>query len=266
MDRKSDRDGAAMMELYQFGDSPCCMKVRMVMAEKAIDRELKTVASYKFDHYQKEYQALNSHSLVPTLVHDGRIVIQSSNIAEYLDDVFPDPPLQPEDPFERSVMREWMKEEEEFLFPLIVTLSFNTMMKMRADGYGIDQLREWSLLHPDQERAQDYLSRVTSPADPDAMAAAEKKFRWHMERLERHLTESGGPWICGDLFSLAEICMAGIFDRIEYLDRDWLFGGLPQVESWVERLKARPSYSIAAHEHEDRMWGPLKPVPDAAAS
>ena len=50
-------------------------------------------------------------------------------------------------------------------------------------------------------------------------------------------------------------------DRIEYLDRDWLFDGLLRVEAWVSALKSRPSYGAAVHEPDDRMWGPLKPVP-----
>jgi glutathione S-transferase len=250
-----------MIELYQFWDSPCCMKVRMVLAEKGLDWELRPVTTYKFDHYQPAYQALNPHSLVPTLVHDGRAIIQSSNIAEYLDDAFPDPPLKPADPGRRAEMREWMKEEEEFLFRLIVTLSFNTMMKMRAAAYGMDQLREWSLRHPDQTRAQDYLDRVSSPADAGAVAAADRKLRWHMERLETQLIHSGGPWVCGNVFSLADICLAGIVDRMEYLDRENLFVGLPAVIDWVAALRQRPSYQTAAPAFEDRMWGPLKPVP-----
>jgi glutathione S-transferase len=48
-----------MIELYQFQDSPCCMKVRMVLAEKRQDWELCPVTTYKPDHYQPEYQALN---------------------------------------------------------------------------------------------------------------------------------------------------------------------------------------------------------------
>jgi glutathione S-transferase len=159
------------------------------------------------------------YSLVPTLVHDGRPVIQSSNIAEYLDEVFPNPPLKPENPVLRTQMREWMKEEKELLFRLIVTLSFHTMMKMRAAAYGIDQLVQWSRRHPDQAQAQDYLDRISSPADLDAVAAAEKKLRWHMERIDNKLGDSGGPWVCGGLFSLADIGFAGIDDRIEYRDR-----------------------------------------------
>lgn len=251
-----------MIELYQFWDSPCCMKVRMVLAEKGLDWELRPIKTYEFDHYQPEYQALNPHSLVPTLVHDGRPVIQSSNIAEYLDDIFPDPPLKPADSALRAEMREWMKEEEEFLFRLIVTLSFNTMMKMRAAGYGMAQLREWSLRHPDQERAQEYLDRVSSPADAAAVAAADKKLRWHLERLERQLARNTGRWVCGEVFSLADICLAGIMDRIEYLDRESVFNDLSAVTDWVAALRERPSYGVAAPAFEDRMWGPLKPVPE----
>ena len=254
-----------MIELYQFWDSPCCMKVRMVLAEKGLDWHLKPITTYKFDHYQPDYQALNPHSLVPTLVHDGRVIIQSSVIAEYLDDAFPEPRLRPDDAFAVAKMHEWMREEEEYLFRLIVVMSFNVMMKLRAEGYGMDQLEEWSKRHPDQNRAQDYLRRVTEPADMEAVAQAERKFTWHMDRLETQLRDSGGPWICGATFSLADICVAPIMDRIEYLDRDHLWRGRAAVDDWVARVKARPSYQAAAPPFEDRMWGPKKPVEGSAA-
>src|SRR6188472_4175808 len=43
-----------------------------------------------------------SQGAVPALDHDGRIVIESSLICEYLDDTFPDPSLIPADPFLRD--------------------------------------------------------------------------------------------------------------------------------------------------------------------
>jgi hypothetical protein len=46
-----------------------------------------------------------------------------------------------------------------------------------------------------------------------------KKLRWHMERIDNKLGDSGGPWVCSGLFSLADIGFAGIDDRIEYRDR-----------------------------------------------
>ena len=33
--------------LYQFGDSPCCMKVRMVLAHKTLDWEERFIESWK---------------------------------------------------------------------------------------------------------------------------------------------------------------------------------------------------------------------------
>lgn len=254
-----------MIELYQFWDSPCCMKVRMVLAEKNVDWVLRPITTYKFDHYQPTYTQLNPHNLVPTLVHGGKAIIQSGVIAEYLDDAFPEPALRSNDPLTNAKIREWMREEEEYLFRLIVTMSFNTMMKLRAKAFGMEQLEDWSKRHPDQVRAQDYLRRVTAPADMAAVAQAEQKFRWHMERLEKQLAESGGPWICGPQFTLADICIAPIFDRVEYLDREHLWESLPAVARWFADVKNRPSFIKAAPSFEDRMWGPKKPIETAAA-
>jgi len=44
-------------------------------------------------------------------------------------------------------------------------------------------------------------------------------------------------------------------------DREWVFDGLEKLTEWVAAVKQRPSYAAAAPAFEDRMWGPLKPVP-----
>ena len=155
----------------------------------------------------------------------GSLLIQSSDIALYLDEAFPDPPLQPGDPGARATMREWMAEEGEYLFPLVVTLSFNLMMKLRSAGFGMKRLEEWSSRHPDRERAQDYLRRVSGPPDRDAVDAASSRFAWHMTHLEDTLGRGGGPWICGGEYSLADICVAPILDRVESLDLGHPVGG-----------------------------------------
>lgn len=249
-----------MIELYHFWDSPCCFKVRMVLDEKGLEWRERYVMTPKFDHFQPDYVALNPHSKVPALVDDGLVVIQSSNIAEYLDDRYPEPPLAPADAVARATMRAWMAEEQEYLFPLIVTMSFNIMMKLRAVAYGMDVLTEWSKRHPDQARAQDYLRRVTDPADTAAVAAAEARFRWHLERLEAELQP--GPWICGETYSLADICVAPILDRVDHLDRAHLWEDLPRVADWYVRMKERPAFAAAAPPFDYRMWGPKKPVPE----
>lgn len=249
------------LELYHFWDSPCCFKVRLVLAEKGLAWDERYIMTVRFDHFQPDYRALHPHSQVPTLVHDGRPIIQSSNIAEYLDEGWPDPPLSPKDPDLRAVMREWMIEEQTFLFPLIVTMSFNLMMGLRAKAFGLDQLREWSKRHPDQKRAEDYLQRVTSPIDHQAVDAAAQKIGWHLGRLEQRLIDGGGPWICGEIYSLADISVAPILDRLDALDRADLWADLPNVGAWFARMRAREAFELAAPPWEYRMWGPTKPIP-----
>ena len=63
-----------MIELYELPGSPCCMKVRMVLAEKNLDWQLRPILTSRFDHYQAEYQQLNPLTLIPTLVDDGSVL------------------------------------------------------------------------------------------------------------------------------------------------------------------------------------------------
>ena len=67
-----------MTVLYEFGDSPCCMKVKLALEEKGLPYERRFVTSWKFDHYQPEYQAINPLSLVPTLVDSDGTTVNGS--------------------------------------------------------------------------------------------------------------------------------------------------------------------------------------------
>jgi len=252
-----------MITLYEFGDSPCCMKVRIALEEKSLPFERRFVTSWKFDHYQPEYQVLNPLSLVPTLVDtDGTIVIQSNVILEYLDQKYPQPRLIPEEPVLAAKVREWMVSEQDYLFPAVVTMSFHIMMKLRVDVFGIDTLKSWSGVFPDQEKARDYLRRVIEPIDARAIVAAETQFCSHLARLEAELSDHDDDWICGSVFTMADICLAGIMDRVEYLAKPELYEDFPRLNAWYTKIKTRAAFQKGVHTFGDRMWGPLKTVAD----
>ena len=65
------------------------------------------------DQYRPEYLKLNPNAVVPTLVHDGKVIIESTLIMEYLDETFPEIPLMPGDPYARSQVRLWLKRVDE---------------------------------------------------------------------------------------------------------------------------------------------------------
>src|SRR5438105_856713 len=111
-----------MLTLYDFGNSVCCQKVRITLVEKGLTWESRRVDLFKTEQYDPEYLKLNPKGVVPTLVHDGTPVIESTLICEYLDDTFPDPPLVPKDPAERARMRLWSKFVDEGLFACATSL------------------------------------------------------------------------------------------------------------------------------------------------
>ena len=82
------------LTLYHFNNSVCSQKIRMVLREKGVDNwESVEVDLFTGKQFDPEYLKLNPKGVVPTLVHDGKVVTESTLIAEYLDEVFPDPPM-----------------------------------------------------------------------------------------------------------------------------------------------------------------------------
>ena len=78
-----------MLKLYHYWSSVCSQKARMCLAERKIPWQSQHVDIFKFENYSDWYTRLNPKNVVPTLDHDGKIVIESNVILEYLEDVFP---------------------------------------------------------------------------------------------------------------------------------------------------------------------------------
>ncbi len=76
------------LELYNAPHSTCSQKVRLTLAEKTLDFVEHHVSLWDNEHLTDWYLKLNPNGVVPTLVHGGQPVIDSSVINEYLDEVF----------------------------------------------------------------------------------------------------------------------------------------------------------------------------------
>ena len=74
-----------MIELYHAHPSTCSQKVRLCLAEKGLDYTSRTVNLRANENLSPAYLALNPNGVVPTMVHDGHVIIDSSVICEYLD-------------------------------------------------------------------------------------------------------------------------------------------------------------------------------------
>ena len=93
----------AVIEIYSIAVCPFAQRSRMVLALKGVPFELTEIDITK--PRPDWFLALNPLGQVPVIRHAGRVLNESSVINEYLEDVFPDPPVFPADPFRRAQSR-----------------------------------------------------------------------------------------------------------------------------------------------------------------
>jgi len=119
-----------MLDLYHHGSSVCAAKVRFALGEKGLAWQGHYLDILRGDQFAPDYLKLNSKAVVPTLVHNGRVIFESTVINEYLDEVFPDLPLKPEDPQTCAAMRLWTKAVDEDIHPACAEVTFSSWGKM----------------------------------------------------------------------------------------------------------------------------------------
>lgn len=105
------------LRLHHSLFSASSQKVRLALAEKRLAYDSVAVDLQAGEQHWAAYRALNPRGVVPTLVHDGAVLIESAAILEYLDDVFPEPALRPSDPVARQHMHAWVRRLDDVHHP-----------------------------------------------------------------------------------------------------------------------------------------------------
>jgi glutathione S-transferase len=239
-----------MIELYHFWSSVCSVRCRMALEEKRVKWTSRYIDLFKFDQLKPEYLAINPDGVVPTLVHDGAPVRESTIINEYIDAAFHDaafhgPALVPSHPLKQARMREFIRKCED---------DFDAIVKLTMVKYIIPKLRNrWSEAELIEQAArrpmryyQDIHSRgVRGEITAEELAQARATIEGLLDRLETILNP--GPWIVGEDFSLADIAAAPYMFRLSALGSDqfWSRERRPHVHDWYARLSARPSFQTA---------------------
>jgi len=231
-----------MLTLYKAGNSICTQKVLMTLAEKSLSYEAVNINAFKNEQYDPEYLKINPKGVVPSLIHDGKVVIESTLICEYLDDIKPEPRLVPADPHTRARMRLWSKAIDEGLFEATRELSFSAMFRDRLKGMTEDQRQTRFRNVGDPERRARYESCYTDGAESPYVLFGIADFEKTFRTMEKDLT-AAGPWLLGGDYSLADINLIPFVARLHYLNLlDLWIAERPHVQAWWARAQALPSF------------------------
>jgi glutathione S-transferase len=236
-----------MLILHNYWSSVCSQKVRLCLAEKKLQYENRHVNLFEFEHWTPEYLKLNPKAVVPALDHDGRIVIESNVILEYLEDTFPQVRLRPEDTYARSQMRLWIFNSEEIAHENVNTCSYNPRHAARhkAKGHTKEELQRVAARCPNPIIRNRLIHRTENGVSEQQENEAYEALGFLLDQLEQTLSRE--PWITGAHYSLADIAMAPFINRIEVLKRPEMVGASqhPRVAEWWQRIQQRPAFKEA---------------------
>lgn len=234
-----------MLELYHNNISVCSQKVRHALAEKGLDWLDHHVSLISGEQTAPDYLKLNPKALVPTLVHDGTPIIESTVINEYLDEVFEAPPLKPADALGKARMRLWTKVPDEGIHIACASVSFAAAFAQQLlEAFGPEAIEARLAGMPDRARAgrqrQIMEQGFQAPFVKDAVLLFDKTY----QAIEEALRD--GPWLAGDSFSLADIALTPYLDRLSRLGLSPMWTqARPRLTDWFARIRARPSFDVA---------------------
>jgi glutathione S-transferase len=257
-------------ELYHNALSLCSMKTRVCMAELKLPyrgHAVDLIETGSYETLSRKFLTVNPAGTVPVLVHRGHPIYESHEQIRYA--AAHAPPgsrsLVPADPALKQEMERWIdlssltddpiRYPERSIGNAVPRLTLQIFAAM-IEKIPYTKILEGLLYHFDRRRPLIFLTlklfgleRIhTLKPVMQALAVGRKHVNAHLDTLETELAESGGPWILGETFSLADVSWMVTFERLRQLDNERVFvaGGLrPACSAYWERLKARPSYAEA---------------------
>jgi len=99
------------LHLLHFEGSSCSQKTRISLNLKGLNWESHPVDLIAQENFKPWFLGINPRGLVPVLVHDGEVHIESNDILEYLDHAFPQKPLIPTELHDKIV--QGLREEDD---------------------------------------------------------------------------------------------------------------------------------------------------------
>jgi glutathione S-transferase len=246
-----------MLELYHGGLTTCSKQVRHCLREKGLPYQSRFVELWRYENLSPAYLRLNPNGVVPTLMHDGVPVINSFCINEYIDDVFPDPPLRPSDPHERARARYWAWTADDVHLSA-ARLTHVKMLKARVDDLSPKE-RRMMLESTPVPKFRERWRVLTEEGYTDAqIQEALDNVLFTFGRMEEELARRG-PWLAGKTFSLGDINMLAIVHRtFELYPGEMNREKFPRLNDWWDRCMARPAAKYVYTEGTDEV--PRRPA------
>jgi len=222
------------LTLYHSFESTCAQKVRIVLAAKHLGWEEIRLNLRKGEQFSPDYLKLNPKAVVPTLVHDGVAIRESSVINEYLEDRFPETPLRPGNALHAANMRLLIKTVDDEVHPAIGVLSYAVFLRHQMNArLSAQELREhFQKVADPARRERQQLTHEKGLLAPAASLSVQALRRF-VQQLSTALGERS--WLVGEGFTLADAAVLPYMVRARALGLSSLWNEHRRLAAWLDR-------------------------------
>ncbi len=222
------------LRLYQIEISPFCDKIRRVLQWKQQPYEIKNL---KLLETLTRLPRINPAGKVPALEHDGKVISDSTDIALYLEETFPERPLLPAEPEQRAlchILEDWA-DESLYFYEARLRFTFTKNVARTAE-----------LLIEDERGLMRRIGAIAGTRTMRSVLAKQgigrKTEEAVLKDVQRHAESVAGwlgtrDWLIGTALTLADISVFVQLACIRSTDEgEKILAAQPTVLSWMERV------------------------------
>lgn len=233
------------LHLFHYAISNCSQRVRIMLEEKNLNWTSHHLDLARDEHVTPWYQGVNPKGVVPTLIDDGVVVVESTDILTYLDERFGDHRLIAAagtdiDQIKRclgaadSVQGAIKLLSHEFLFKLKARKKRHVLARFQQTVHN----RDLVAFHTRFSSAEGFNEAEIQ----HVVCEMHKAFQQLEQQLQHH------AWLAGESFSIADIAWVVNIHRMELMRFPLV--QYPRLHGWYRRMAARPSYRKALLAYE----------------
>lgn len=224
------------LHLYHGAISNCSMRVRMTLIEKGLAWTSHHIDLKKKENITDDYFGINPNGLVPTLIDNGVVHIESNDIIDYLDLTYPEPALRPAQ--NEAEMLEWLRLAGSIHVPAIKPYVYATMMQKKVKKTAEEQAK-YDDLQKNEELKEFHAKHAGVAAFDDTDVAKSIAILGDcFGKLEATLT--GRTWIMGDQFTLADISWIPL--HFVLIGCGYSFDACPNITRWAAAFEGKDSF------------------------
>ncbi|MGI9399776.1 MAG: glutathione S-transferase family protein, partial [Rhizobiaceae bacterium] len=214
------------LHLWHAPLSSCSQRVRIVLSETGKDYQSHLVNLEKDEHASEAYQAIHSKGLVPALVDDGRLFIESIDIIQHVGGDAPG--------FGENQAPDLLRRADEAQADLKL-LTFEFLFRSspppspeKAEAFQSSHNNEWL-----RKFRQDFAKGFDRERLDDAVQRTDEAFK-HLDEI----LSDGRDYLAGNYFSLADVAWMPNVHRFALMN--WPYERTPHLANWFERVSKRP--------------------------